>query len=119
MAGFNIGKISSIVNGISTAASVYDIVNKIDVSSLNPSSLGSIKGTIQSALNGDMSAISGQLQSAISTNDITSMADQFNIEGKTNELTSQIQAGTIDQSQIDKMMEEIKSSADFSAISYM
>lgn len=102
--GFNIGKVASIASKIATGADIASKVSSIDLSSINPSSIGSIKGTISSALNGSASSIMSNLQSAITTGDIESMAGQFDIEGKAQELTSSIQSGSIDEAQIESML---------------
>lgn len=129
--GFNIGKIVSTASTIANAASLASTIGNIDISGLTGGNIGSIKSGIESALTGQTSNITNQLESAISPGDIESMMGQFDIESKANELTSQIQtqAGSqsFDQSSIDaevnKMMEEMNSkmsaNMDFSSISFM
>lgn len=102
--GFNIGKVMSVASKIATGADIASKISGIDMSSINPSSIGSIQSTIESALNGSASSMMSDLQSAITTGDIESMASQFDIEGKAQELTSSIQSGSFDESQIESML---------------
>lgn len=131
--GFNIGKIASTVSTVANLADSAGLLSGINIGSLDASNIGGLKSSIQSALNGQMGSIESQLQSAIMPSDLESIVNGFDIEGKANELQSQIQvpssidAASFDQSNVDaevnKMMEEInskmKSSMDFSSISYM
>lgn len=128
--GFNIGKIASVVSGISTASSVINIAQNLNLGSINASNIGSMKNSLQSALNGDMSSITGKLETAIMPNDIESMATQFDIDGQTKKLQQQLstQSGTMDTAQMDAMMSDIESNMDntmnninssFSGINFM
>lgn len=102
--GFNIGKVMSVASKIATGADIASKISGIDMSNINPSSIGSIKSTIESALNGSASSMMSDLQSAITVGDIESMASQFDIEGKAQELTSSIQSGSFDESQVKSML---------------
>lgn len=130
--GFNIKKVASVVSTVSSIADTAGMLSGINVNGLNASNLGSIKSSIQSALNGQTSSIMSQLESAIVPSDIQSMVDGFDIEGKASQLQSQIQvpsmdASSFDQSQIDsqvnQMMEQlnsqINSSMNLSSINFM
>lgn len=130
--GFNIKKVASVVSTVSSIADTAGLLSGIDINGLNASNLGSIKSSIQSALNGQTSSIMSQLESAIVPSDIQSMVDGFDIEGKASQLQSQIQvpsmdASSFDQSQIDsqvnQMMEQlnsqINSSMNLSSINFM
>lgn len=129
--GFSLSKISSAVSTVSSAVNIASTLSNIDVSSINVSNLGSIKSTIQSALNGQTDTIMSQLQSSIVPGDIESMVSGFDIEKKGAELVSQLQVpsmdGGIDQSAIDsqvndiinKINSEVSSSMDFSSIKFM
>lgn len=130
--GFNIKKVASVVSTVSSIADTAGMLSGININGLNASNLGSIKSSIQSALNGQTSSIMSQLESAIVPSDIQSMVDGFDIEGKASQLQSQIQvpsmdASSFDQSQIDsqvnQMMEQlnsqINSSMNLSSINFM
>lgn len=130
--GFNIKKVASVVSTVSSIADTAGMLSGININGLNASNLGSIKSSIQSALNGQTSSIMSQLESAIAPSDIQSMVDGFDIEGKASQLQSQIQvpsmdASSFDQSQIDsqvnQMMEQlnsqINSSMNLSSINFM
>ena len=130
--GFNIKKVASVVSTVSCIADTAGMLSGININGLNASNLGSIKSSIQSALNGQTSSIMSQLESAIVPGDIQSMVDGFDIEGKASQLQSQIQvpsmdASSFDQSQIDsqvnQMMEQlnsqINSSMNLSSINFM
>lgn len=130
--GFNIKKVASVVSTVSSIADTAGMLSGININGLNTSNLGSIKSSIQSALNGQTSSIMSQLESAIVPGDIQSMVDGFDIEGKASQLQSQIQvpsmdASSFDQSQIDsqvnQMMEQlngqINSSMNLSSINFM
>lgn len=130
--GFNIKKVASVVSTVSSIADTAGMLSGININGLNASNLGSIKSSIQSALNGQTSSIMSQLESAIVPSDIQSIVDGFDIEGKASQLQSQIQvpsmdASSFDQSQIDsqvnQMMEQlnsqINSSMNLSSINFM
>ena len=131
--GFSIGKVASVASTAVSVANLVSTLGSLDVSGLNSSSLGSLKGKITSALNGETDALMSDIQSAIVPSDIESMASSFNIEGKANELASQIQVSSMDQAaafdqskidaEVNQMMEsinsQVSSSMDFSSINYM
>ena len=107
--GFSIGKIASVASSIASKADMASSLGNINLGSLNPSNIGSLKGTIESAINGKMSSITSELESSISVGDIESMTKDFDIESKTKQLQSQLEGTAsmpnIDESQIQSMVD--------------
>lgn len=120
--GLNIGKIASTVSTIGSVADIASKIGGIDLKSINPSNIGSIKGTIESAINGSSSNIMSQLQSSISVGDIESMGKDIDIEGKAKELQSTIDTSSLDLSNVDSITSDIESqlgSMNLSKIKFM
>ena len=107
--GLNIGKIASVAGSIASKADMVSSLGNINPGSLNPSSIGSLKSSIESKLNGKMSSITSDLQSSISAGDIESMTKDFDIESKTKQLQSQLESSAsmsgIDDSKIQPMVD--------------
>lgn len=104
--GFNIGKIANTASTILSVANLAGTIGNLDLSKMNPNNLGSIKGTITSALNGNSSKLMSELQSSISVGDIESMTKGLDIEGQAKQMESQLHTSTIDTSQIEAMVNQ-------------
>lgn len=104
--GFNIGKIANTASTILSVANLAGTIGNLDVSKMNPNNLGSIKGTITSALNGNSNKLMSELQSSISVGDIESMTKGLDIEGQAKQMESQLHTSTMDTSQIEAMVNQ-------------
>lgn len=104
--GFNIGKIANTASTILSVANLAGTIGNMDLSKMNPNNLGSIKGTITSALNGNSNKLMSELQSSISVGDIESMTKGLDIEGQAKQMESQLHASTMDTSQIEAMVNQ-------------
>ena len=104
--GFNIGKIANTASTILSVANLAGTIGNLDLSKMNPNNLGSIKGTITSALNGNSNKLMSELQSSISVGDIESMTKGLDIEGQAKQMESQLHTSTMDTSQIEAMVNQ-------------
>lgn len=104
--GFNIGKIANTASTILSVANLAGTIGNMDLSKMNPNNLGSIKGTITSALNGNSNKLMSELQSSISVGDIESMTKGLDIEGQAKQMESQLHTSTMDTSQIEAMVNQ-------------
>lgn len=104
--GFNIGKIANTASTILSVANLAGTIGNLDLSKMNPNNLGSIKGTITSALTGNSNKLMSELQSSISVGDIESMTKGLDIEGQAKQMESQLHTSTMDTSQIEAMVNQ-------------
>jgi hypothetical protein len=104
--GFNIGKIANTASTILSVANLAGTIGNMDLSKMNPNNLGSIKGTITSALNGNSNKLMSELQSSISVGDIESMTKGLDIEGQAKQMESQLHTSTMDTSKIEAMVNQ-------------
>lgn len=110
--GFNIGKVASVASTIASHVDLGSLTGGINVSNLGSVNMDSVKSKIESALNGQVSSITSQLENSIIPSDITSMADQFNIENQVQGLQSSLNIDSPDLSQVDTMTNDMQSQID-------
>lgn len=110
--GLNIGKVASVASTIASHVDLGSLTGGINVSNLGSVNMDSVKSKIESALNGQVSSITSQLENSIIPSDITSMADQFNIENQVQNLQSSLNIDSPDLSQVDTMTNDMQSQID-------
>lgn len=120
--GFNLGNMSSMVGGLTGGINLSSLTSGIDVSNITPSSLGSVKDTIQTNIGNMASQLESGIGNCIDNIDFESMMGNLDIEGKVSQMMNQNGLNStdmssmdtdpsqmFDQSQIDSMLNEMTS----------
>lgn len=120
--GFNLGSMSSMVGGLTNNISLSSLTSGVDISNINPASLGGVKDTIQTNIGNIATQLESNIGGCIENLDFESMMGNLDIEGKVNQMMNQNNLNStdissmdmdpsqmFDQSQIESMINEMTS----------